>query len=85
MSYFTENGGSNSKNLQYRGNKVIQKQLETLTGLEEIVAETMYIKSYPNEKESLLALRTHFLMMNFPRTIAKAATLLEENWYQAIC
>lgn len=83
IRYFGELGGVKDRliekeSLQAR-NRAELKIIKTMTGLEEIVAETMYIKSAPNAKNPLLAFRTHFLMMHFPRTIAYIANIINKN------
>lgn len=83
IRYFGELGGTidrlNEKDtLQSRDN--LQKEaISHSTGLEEIVAETMLIKSAPNANNRVIALRTHCLMMHFPRTIAYIANKIDEN------
>lgn len=48
-------------------------------GLSELIAETMAIVSTPNLNHKAVAIRTHYLMMYFPKTIAYIANLIEEK------
>ena len=64
IAYFGKTGGSNS----YHS-----------TGLSELVAETMAIISTPNLNHKTVGIRTHYLMMYFPKTIAYIANLIEEK------
>ncbi|MBR5304074.1 MAG: hypothetical protein IKU37_04535 [Candidatus Gastranaerophilales bacterium] len=83
INYFSEFGGSKDEleenNTLSALIKLRKKANNACTGLAEIVAETMYIKTAPNAKNPIMTLRTHILMMNFPRTIAYIANKIDEN------
>ena len=83
IRYFGELGGTKDKieekdTLQAR-TKIQMENINNSTGLEEIVAETMLIKTAPSANNPVIALRTHCLMMYFPRTIAYIANKIDEN------
>lgn len=87
LGYFNETGSNQNVLLEResyhaRNPKNLEKVYEN-TGLEEIFAETMYIITYPDAHEPIIALRTHFLMMYFPKTIAYASKLIEECYKNA--
>ena len=82
LDYFNETGSNQNMLLERqsyhaRSPQNIQRVKEN-TGLEEILAESMYLKTYPNANESIIALRTHFLLSYFPKTIAYALKLIDE-------
>ena len=83
IRYFGELGGTidrlnENETLQAR-DKLQKEAISHSTGLEEIVAETMLIKTAPSANNPVIALRTHCLMMYFPRTIAYIANKIDEN------
>ncbi|MBQ4647200.1 MAG: hypothetical protein IJB79_07615 [Candidatus Gastranaerophilales bacterium] len=82
IEYFNETGSTKDKKEEEETPQARSienfEELNINTGLEEIVAECMYIKTIPIVKNPVIALRTHYLMMHFPKTIAFANILLEE-------
>lgn len=83
IRYFSEFGGTKDtqeeKQTEHARDKVNQKMVDESNGLEEIVAETMFIKTIPTTNTYLLILRAHCLMMYFPKTIAYICNLIDEN------
>lgn len=83
IRYFSEFGGTKDtqeeKQTEHARDKVNQKMVDESNGLEEIVAETMFIKTIPSFNMPNLAIRTHCLMMYFPKTIAYICNLIDEN------
>lgn len=83
IKYFSEFGGTKDtqeeKQTEHVRDKVSQKIIDESIGLEELVAETMFIKTIPTTNTHLLILRAHCLMMYFPRTIACICNLIDEN------
>lgn len=83
IGYFGDTGGSKDSIEENTDRVLSKKEKEACRhncGLDEIIAETMYIKSATNwTTVAHLAIRSHLLMMNFPRTIACAAKLLDES------
>ena len=75
IRYFTPTGGTLSL---YKNSSIYEKikEANTMTGLSEIIAETnALLYSYGSRNEAFNS-RTNYLIRFFPKTIAKAASLL---------